>query len=194
MAARKTSSAGRSLRSGVAPKISDDAVAAKTGRNWKQWFALLDRAGGRKKSHQDIVAVLSERYDVGPWWQQMIAVSYEQAKGLRAKHEKQDGFQISRSKTMAAGVSDVFDAWGNARKRALWLPGSRLTIRKATENKNLRITWGDGTMIEVGLVSKGVRKTQIAVQHGRLATARAAAAQKVFWGDALDRLAQLLSA
>jgi uncharacterized protein YndB with AHSA1/START domain len=179
---------------GIAPTISDEAVAAKTGKTWKQWFAILDREGGRKMSHQEIVRVVSGRHGIGPWWQQMVAVSYEQARGLRAKHEKSDGYQISRSKTMAAGVGEVYDAWGNARKRALWLPGSKLTIRKATENKSLRITWGDGTMIEVGLYPKGTGRTQIAVQHGRLASARAAAAQKAFWGDALDRLAQLLTA
>jgi len=183
----------RTVPKGVAPKISDEAVAAKTGKTWSAWFAALDRAGGRKMTHREIVAVLVKTHRVGPWWQQMIAVSYEQAKGLRAKHEKPEGFQISRSKTMHAPVGDVFEAWGNARKRAQWLPASRLTIRKATENKSLRITWGDGTMIEVGLYPKGSTKTQIAVQHGKLATARAAAAQKVFWGDALDRLAQLLT-
>jgi len=195
MAPRKKTSARKpSARKGVTPKISDEAVAAKTGRNWRQWFAILDREGARKKSHQEIVAVLSKKCDVGSWWQQMVAVSYEQAKGLRARHEKPEGFQITRSKTIAATVGDVFEAWGNTRKRAQWLPGSRLTIRKATENKSLRITWGDGTMIEVGFFSKGAGKTQIAVQHGKLATARAAAAQKLFWGDALDRLAQLVSA
>jgi uncharacterized protein YndB with AHSA1/START domain len=178
----------------IAPKISDEAVTAKTGKTWKQWFGLLDAAGARSKTHQEIVAVLTKKHRLGPWWQQMVAVSYEQARGLRAKYEKPEGFQISRSKTLAVPVGEVFEAWGNARKRAQWLPGARLTIRKATENKSLRITWGDGTMIEVGLFPRGSAKTQIAVQHGKLASARIAAAQKVFWGDALDRLAQLLSA
>lgn len=195
MPTRTTTTARRpSPRKGVRPTISDEAVAAKTGKNWTEWFSILDRAGARKKSHREIVAVLTTKYKVGSWWRQMVAVSYEQAHGLRAKHEKPEGFEITRSKTMAAAVGDVFEAWGNARKRAQWLPGSRLTIRKATENKSLRITWGDGTMIEVGLFAKGAAKTQVAVQHGKLATARAAAAQKVFWGDALNRLAQLLSA
>jgi uncharacterized protein YndB with AHSA1/START domain len=190
---KKTTARKPSARKGISPKISDEAVAAKTGKSWKQWFAILDREGARTKSHQDIVAVLAKKHDLGSWWQQMVAVSYEQAKGLRARHEKPEGFQITRSKTIAATVGDVFEAWGNTRRRAQWLPGSRLTIRKATENKTLRITWGDGTMIEVGFFPKGVGKTQVAVQHGKLVTARAAAAQKLFWGDALDRLAQLVS-
>jgi uncharacterized protein YndB with AHSA1/START domain len=122
----------------------------------------------------------------------MVTVGYEQAKGLRAKHEKPDGFEISRVKTIKAPVGDVYEAWGNARRRAQWLPGAKLTIRKATENKVLRVTWGDGSNIEVRLYPKGPTKTQIAVQHGKLENARAATKQKAFWGEAFDSLAKLL--
>ena len=143
-------------------------------------------------SHKDIVAFLATKHDLGPWWRQMVAVGYEQAKGLRAKHEKPDGFEISRSKTIKAEVGEVYEAWGNARRRALWLSGVKLTIRKATENKILRVTWTDGSNLEVSLHPKGATKTQIVVQHSRLKSARAAAAQKTFWGEAFDRLARLL--
>ena len=176
----------------VALKISSDAVNAKTGKTWSQWFALLDRARAQGMSHKEIVGVLSSKHDLGPWWRQMVAVGYEQARGLRAKHEKPDGFEISRAKTIKAPVGDVYEAWGNARRRAQWLPGAKLTIRKATENKTLRVTWGDGSNLEVSLHAKGQSKTQIAVQHGRLESARAATKQKAFWGEAFHRLAQLL--
>ena len=178
----------------VALKISSDAVKAKTGKSWEQWFALLDKAKARTMSHKEIVAVLSGKHDLGPWWRQMVAVGYEQAKGLRARHEKPDGFEISRTKTIKASVDDVYEAWGNARRRAQWLPGVKLTIRKATENKILRVTWGDGSNLEVTLHAKGAAKTQIAVQHGKLEDARAAAKQKVFWGEAFERLAEMLEA
>jgi uncharacterized protein YndB with AHSA1/START domain len=175
-------------------KISSEAVEAKTGKTWAQWFALLDKARAQAMSHREIVAVLAKQHGLGPWWRQMVAVGYEQAKGLRAKHEKPAGFEISRSKTIKAPVDDVYEAWGNARRRAQWLPGARLTIRKATENKTLRVTWGDGSNLEVSLHPKGAAKTQIAVQHGKLENARAAAKQKAFWGEAFDRLAELLEA
>jgi hypothetical protein len=29
------------------PSTQDEAVRAKTARDWKGWFALLDKAGGR---------------------------------------------------------------------------------------------------------------------------------------------------
>jgi uncharacterized protein YndB with AHSA1/START domain len=180
------------VASKVALKISSEAVNAKTGKTWAQWFALLDKARAQAMSHKDIVAVLSKKHDLGPWWRQMVAVGYEQAKGLRAKHEKPDGFEITRSKTIKAAVDDVYEAWGNARRRAQWLPGAKLTIRKATENKTLRVTWGDGSNVEVTLHRKGPAKSQIAVQHGKLASSKAAAKQKAFWGEAFDRLARLL--
>ena len=72
--------------------ISDDAVKAKTGKIWREWFSLLDKAGARTLDHKGIVAILSEQYSVGPWWQQMVTVEYERARGLREKHETAAGF------------------------------------------------------------------------------------------------------
>lgn len=180
------------MKSGIAPKISSEAVLARTGKTWAQWFGLLDKSGARKMTHKEIVGVLAKKHRLGPWWQQMVAVSYEQAKGLRAKHEKPDGFEISRGKTIHVAVDELYEAWGNARRRAQWLPGAKLTIRKATENKTLRVTWGDGSNIEVRFYPKGAAKTQITVQHGRLASPRVAAKQKAYWGEAFERLASLV--
>ena len=180
------------MKTGVHLKIASEAVKAKTGKTWTQWFAVLDKVRASAMTHKEIVGILSSKHDLPPWWRQMVAVGYEQAKGLRAKHEKPDGFEISRSKTIKAPVDDVYEAWGNTRRRAQWLPGAKLTIRKATENKILRVTWGDGSNLEVSLHAKGATKTQIVVQHGKLGSARAAAKQKEFWGEAFDRLAQLV--
>jgi len=58
--------------------MSDEAVKAKTGKTWKQWFALLDKAGAQKLTHKAIVKYLSEKQNVGPWWCQMVTVTYEQ--------------------------------------------------------------------------------------------------------------------
>jgi hypothetical protein len=175
-----------------ASDIGDAAVQAKTGKTWPQWFAVLEKAGAREMTHKDIVAVLAKKHGVGPWWQQMITVAYERHAGKRKRHEKPLGFEITRSRTLAAPVAEVFEAWGNARRRAAWLPGKPPAIRKATENRSLRMTWSDGTNVEVMLHSKGPKKTQVAVQHGRLGSAREGTKQKAYWGEALDRLAQLL--
>lgn len=37
-------------------RMSDTAVQAKTGKNWQQWFAILDRADTMKMSHKEMAA------------------------------------------------------------------------------------------------------------------------------------------
>src|SRR5215813_5041444 len=121
--------------------ISSEAVKAATGRTWTQWFALLDKAGCKKLDHRGIVAIVAGKYRVGPWWQQMVTVGYEQARGLRVKHQTMRGFSISRSKTLPAPAASLFRAWNDRRWRSTWLKDASFTIRKSTANKSLRITW-----------------------------------------------------
>ena len=97
--------------------MSDDAVKAKTGKTWKQWFAILDRAGAKKMSHQEIVKFLNSEHEVGPWWQQMVTVTYEQQSGLRKAHQRPDGYQISVSRTLNAPLRSVYQAFANEKPR-----------------------------------------------------------------------------
>ena len=170
------------------PRMSDEAVESKTGKNWNHWFKHLDTAGAKKMSHQEIVAHLSEKHGVRPWWTQMVAVTYEQARGLRDKHEKPGGYEISASRTIDAPVGKAFKAWTDEKTRRKWLP-SNLAIRKATANKSLRITWEDGkTSLAVAFVAKGKDRTQVVAQHSKLPDAKAAAKMKTFWAKALNGL------
>jgi uncharacterized protein YndB with AHSA1/START domain len=172
--------------------MSDEAVAAKTGKTWSRWFKHLDATGGKKMTHQEIVAHLRDKHDVRPWWTQMVAVTYEQARGLRDMHEKPGGYEISVSRTVAVPIAKAFKAWTDEKTRKNWLPAN-LTIRKATSNKSLRVTWEeDQTTVSVGFISKGAEKSQVAAQHGKLPNAKAAAKMKKFWGEALDRLKETL--
>ena len=176
----------------IKPRMSDEAVASKTGKTWSQWFKTLDAAGAKKMTHQEIAGHLSAKEGVGSWWTQMVAVTYEQARGLRDKHQKPAGYEISISRTMAAPVSKAFKAWTDEKTRQQWLPSSR-TIRKATANKSLRVTWEDGkTSLAVAFLAKGAEKSQVVAQHSKLPDAKAAAKMKKFWSAALDRLKEVL--
>lgn len=57
------------------------------GRNWKEWFSILDSIGKRMK-HKDIASYLHREFHVTGWWSQMITVAYEKEKGLRENHQK----------------------------------------------------------------------------------------------------------
>lgn len=169
--------------------MSDDAVKAKTGKVWKDWFALLDKEGARKMPHKEIALLLSTKHGVGPWWSQMVTVTYEQARGLRDKHEKAEGFQISVSRTVAAPLNDLYKAFADPKRRGRWLAEDGLTLRKSTANKSMRVTWKDGkTSLEINFYPKGEDKSQVVVQHSKLADAKSASRMKSYWSSALDRL------
>jgi hypothetical protein len=123
----------------------------------------------------------------------MITVGYEQARGLRQVHEKPGGFEASCSRTFALPVSDLYRHFLDARLRAKWLGRHKLTVRKATESKSMRITWGDGSNLDVYFWDKGERKSSVQIQHGKLAGATAVASSKAFWKERLARLSELLA-
>lgn len=172
--------------------MSDEAVEAKTGKNWSRWFKHLDAAGAKKMAHQEIVAHLHDKHGVRSWWQQMIAVTYEQARGLRETHEKPDGYEISVSRTIATPVTKAYKSWVDDRTRKKWL-AANVTIRKATANKSLRLAWEDGkTSLAVAFLPKESDKVQVVAQHSKLPDAKAAARMKKYWGEALDKLKETL--
>jgi uncharacterized protein YndB with AHSA1/START domain len=121
----------------------------------------------------------------------MVAVTYEQARGLRAKHEKPGGFEISVSRTIEAPVAQAYKAWTDEKTRKRWLPAN-FTIRKATTNKTLRITWEDDSSVAAAFLSKAAGKCQVVAQHGKLKDAKAGAKMKKYWSDALERLKEAI--
>ena len=178
-----------------ATRMSDAAVQAKTGKNWQQWFAILDAAGAKKMNHKAIVAYLSEHPGVAPWWRQMVTATYEQERGMREKHQTPKGYEISVSRTMTVSVGTLYKAWQDERIRRRWLPDSPIVIRKATVDKSMRITWTDRrTSVEVNFYPKGSTKCQVTVQHSKLPDAKAAARMKTYWANTIDRLREMLGA
>jgi hypothetical protein len=64
-------------------RISDQAVRAKTGKGWREWFAILDAIDVKEKGHTRTARYLAEQHGVSPWWAQTITIRYEWEKGLR---------------------------------------------------------------------------------------------------------------
>src|SRR5215467_13039500 len=107
-------------------RSSDEAVKAKTGKVWAEWFKILDKAGAKKMPHKEIALYLYEKQKLPAWWCQMVAVGYEQERGLRQKFQKCDGeFSASRSRTMAAPLAKAYAAWTDEKLRNRWLPNAK---------------------------------------------------------------------
>ncbi len=172
---------------------SDDALKARTGKIWSQWFAILDKKKASEMPHKEMAIFLTENHNVPPWFAQTITVGYEQERGLRQVHQQPEGFQITKSKTLPVSALKAFQAWNEKKARGKWL-SENITIRKATPSKSLRITWPEKTNVEVNFYPKGQEKCQITVQHSRLSNEKQAEKMKEYWTGKLEKYKEFLTA
>jgi uncharacterized protein YndB with AHSA1/START domain len=173
---------------------SDAVLKAKTGCTWERWVKALDHAQAYTWPHREIAKYVEEKYQVSAWWAQTVTVGYERIKGMRAIGQRRDGsFEVTKSRTFAVPLVRLYRAFHDAPTRARWLPGVDLTVRAATRGKSMRITWPDRTSVAVGFTTRGAAKSQVAVQHGKLADRAAATRMKQYWAERLDALKEVLA-
>ncbi len=111
--------------------VSDEALAAATGKTWAEWFALLDSEGATGWTHAVIARWLDAHYPLGGWWAQGVTVGYEQARGIRAPGQRQDGsFAASVTKTLALEQLPALDALIAAVAAELGAPASESRTTK----------------------------------------------------------------
>jgi uncharacterized protein YndB with AHSA1/START domain len=174
--------------------MRDEAVHAKTGRTWKQWVRVLDAIDAGKMTHRAIALHLKEAHGLPPWWSQTVTVGYERIRGLRDVGQRRGGaYEVNKSRTFTAPVSTLYCAFSSARIRTRWLSGVELTVRKSAPDRSLRITWPDGTRVEVNFTAKGEAKSQAAIEHKMLASKADAEKMKGFWSERLDALSAWLA-
>ena len=174
--------------------MSDAAIKAATGCDWKRWVDALDYAKAHEWSHRAIADYVHEKFKVRDWWTQAVTVGYERIRGLREIGQRRGGsYEATKSRTFAAPVETVFDAFAKPRRRSRWLPGVKLTVRKATPHRSVRITWEDGTSVEVWLTARGKEKSNAQVAHRMLPDKESVARVKEYWTGRLDALEQLLN-
>lgn len=175
--------------------MSDDKVAAKTGRTWQEWMRVLDADGAAKMPHGEIAALLSGTHGVGSWWSQTVTVGYERIKGLRDRGQRRDGaYEAGKTKTFDVPVKTLFDAWASDTARRRWLKGVKTTVRTATSPKTVRLQWPDNTIVVIGITPKSDTKSVVSVVHTKLADKAASDAVKKEWTTHLDALSSFLTA
>lgn len=173
--------------------MSDEKVKAATGCPWERWVKALDHHKAAEMSHRDLARFISETYHTPSWWTQMVAVGYERIRGLRERGSRRGGdWHVSKSKTIAVPMAALFAAFKDAKLRAKWLDAP-LKISTATPQKSMRARWEDGTPVDIGFYPRGA-KSQVALQHRKLATKADAERMRAYWSARLDALASLLTA
>lgn len=179
-------------QTGWQPSISDEKLNAATGRGWMGWFTILNKANAAGLPHGEITALL--RANGAPrWWNQMIAVEYERARGGRQKHEKADGYSVSVTKVMPIGLAALFAAATDPKLRAKWFPKgafeetSKPTTNTGAANGKRTRGW------RLGFYSKGAGKSQIALQVNKLLDAETVEKERAAWKKAFEKLQRIVS-
>jgi len=173
---------------------TDEKVVEMTGKPWAAWFSILDRWGGRNRTHSETAAYLMAEHAVPSWWAQTITVWYQRSRGMGHKQLQADGLTISASKTLAAPGAVIFDAFIDPGTRQRWLD-EPMSLRTSQPGRTARFDWGDGsTRVNVSFEARGPKKTTVAVAHERLPDPDEAEMAKVAWRERLAGLKSFLEA
>jgi Domain of unknown function (DUF4287) len=175
--------------------VSDEAMVRATGKPIAEWLEILDAWGGTEHKHPEIARWLVAEHGIPGWWAQGVTVGYERARGMRARYEEPGGFSVSASRTIAVSAERISDAFTDPDLRGRWLPDAPIRERTSNRGKSARFDWDDPpSRVGFNLLAKGDRKTQIGLEHEKLADAEVAERLKLMWRERLSALKELLEA
>ncbi len=197
-----------------ATRVSDEASKRATGKTCAEWYAMYDEQNGHLWSHAERIGFLRRHGVEAGWWQQVITVNYERARGLRLLGEtKGAGFEFGLSRTFRitpekawhALTTDVgLEAWAGdgveveLRKGASQqMKGKRIEVRGMTENIRLRLAVTEPgvpqRIIQLSIVPAVDGKASVRFHEENLPgiAARKRADRK--WNDIMDEVETILS-
>lgn len=196
----------------VTERVTDAAVKEATGKDWKAWMRALDKADASGLDHKQLVALLAREVE-SSWWQQSIAVAYEQARGKRVVGETSDtGFQAGVVRTLPATADELWaivaeqpERWLGAgaklkleaghtfeipKRRSV--PGVRGEIRVVKPGQRLRLRyqrdgWKTPAVLQVTVTPK-TKGAAIQVQMEKLPDADTREEMRAHWAQVLENL------
>ena len=169
--------------------ISEEKVKAATGRGWMGWFSILNKMNANTMPHKDVAKRLREEYDAPRWWNQMIAVEYERARGGRKKNERAGGtFAVNVTKVMPVSLSKLFAAATNEKTRRNWFPAGAFEETSKTKDKYWRGKWKTDSKLEFGFYAKGEGKASIMLEIRQLPSEADVEKERGAWKKAMEKL------
>lgn len=102
------------------------------------------------------------------------------------------GYEAGKSRTFNVPIEKLYAAFANPRIRRRWLPAT-FTVRTATPNKAMRITWSDKTIVTFAFLRRGSEKSTVTAVQQKLPDRSAVDAVKKMWTAHFEKLNQLLS-
>jgi len=178
------------------PGMNEASLIKGTGHGWDHWLRLLDEWGATDHTHTEIARYVHDELGVGAWWSQSVTVGYERARGMRALHERPEGFEVSISKTVELPALEAWRAFAEPSSRSRWLDTAlRMRTGTRTMGRSARFDVpGDGSQINVAFTEKAAGRSVVTVTNIKLPDAAAVKRQRAEWRSRLAALASYASA
>jgi hypothetical protein len=171
--------------------VSEESLKNATGKSWPDWFDYLDRTNARQLSHKEIAASLHETAGVTGWWAQTITLEYERKIGRREVGQTSEGdFQASASKTLPGTMDQTFLQWQEFVKgvdnfNQVGFNSSPQTS-ETQKWRYWRVSLQDESRLSIFINQKSADKVLLAVNHEKLADAKAVEDWKGYWKTRLQ--------
>ena len=191
--------------------VTDAACKTATGRTLKDWFTALEARGETLSRRDSINWMNGEMKAKDFWWSTTVWVEFERGRGIVNKKDGLiEGYNICVTKTINAGLKDVYSAFVKPTELVKWFgAGTTATVKdggqfkdqdgnygeflRVRTDKDLRFTWkgqksDSTTQVDIAFADKGKGKSGITLTHNRIQTRAEADGLRTAWGAAFDRL------
>jgi len=193
-------------------KVTSESVEKHTGKPWKTWVELLEKAGARNLTYQELVALLKKKYRLTPWWQQGVALGFQIATGRRRVGQDAKGlYMVTATKSLSVDVATIWKKLVSPNGLRIWLrplspvkivprtgfetkDGYFGEIRTMAVNRRIRMFWQDPlwskhSVVEVGLVARPKKKSILVFNHTGIPDEKTRELLRARWREAADALA-----
>ena len=183
--------------------MHDTPVMKATGRELREWFAILDEHEARDLPHKDIARLLTAEYEVPGWWSQSVTVEYEKHIGRRETGQTQSGeYEGTATRTLPGTMDEVLERWmarlpddpAAAVFDGVGFAGEP-SVSRTDKWRYWRVTLADGSRVTVTIADKpggaakaGGPASSLAVTSSKLVTREESARWKSFWRAYLAEL------
>ncbi len=192
---------------------SAESAKKHTGRDWDQWVALLDKAGGRSMDFRKLKARLLERYNLKPYWAMLITIGYEIHIGRRILGRNSKGeFGAVASKTIPLRKPDAWAFLCSKEGMKIWLNpfahfpfekgrGFELDggifgeVRTVKKGERVRLTWtgeewAKPSVVQLHVIARPGEKSMVVIQREKIPSMAMRNELKLHWKNALDQFAK----
>ncbi|MEW6055422.1 MAG: hypothetical protein AB1540_02315 [Bdellovibrionota bacterium] len=196
-------------------KVTTESVFKGTKRHWKEWVAVLEKAGARSWTHSEIAEYLKVKYKLTPWWQQGVAVGFEIAIGRRKEGQDAKGnYMVTATKSLPHGAPKVWGFLISEKGQRIWLnPLAKVEIRPKSQfetsdgyfgeirtmkkNRRVRLFWQDPqwqkkTVVELLLVARPAGKSILVFNHTGIKDEKTQTLLRGRWRKVADEVFRVL--